>query len=532
MIPALLAHHHQLIRDAQSFGTPPSPPVLTCYPRPPTTPVVFSVSGLSQLDLTISTAISPAKSLATITTAQLTANVAIVQQGTVAGCTIALTGSPVVSGVQITGTPTEAGDHEVTLTFVNATNCETLGGMVVTITVLDPAVAFVGGSNANYSGRAGIPVDALLASPSIDYNWAVTAHPSGNILGCQFVFAWTPGDPTSSGTLRLQGTPILGTTDGIEQLVNTTVTVTYRHGSRVLGTTQHAISISPRWEAPAPAPAPAPSPPAPAPTPAPTAAPLPLPAPVPIPDPHWASVLALFNFQNAAVQNLGEGSVLAHAAPVGGTLTTTDGYIDTGISGYGASGAWSGTVFWGAADRAAVAVDAACIVSADMGLWSLPHGTLVPLASLAVDAADLCWAIGLLRQDVAAGGGLVHAHVYPVFIQGRAAGYDAPVVALGPMLPQSYAGALIVSGQWSVSGSTCTQACWLNGDKGQSVTATKARGGVDGLIATVGGTCPLPGYQAVPIIGVVDEVRVTAALRRSLAGDIDPIDITLPWATY
>lgn len=33
MTPALLAHHHQLIRDADSFSSPPAPPSLTCYPR-------------------------------------------------------------------------------------------------------------------------------------------------------------------------------------------------------------------------------------------------------------------------------------------------------------------------------------------------------------------------------------------------------------------------------------------------------------------------------------------------------------------
>ena len=111
MIPSLTATH-SLIRnkgaDPASSGSAGSAPA--CYPRPPTTAVAFAVSGLAQLDLTISTAISPAKSLATITTAQLAANVALVVRGAVPGCTFAITGSPVVSGIQVSGTPTTYGD--------------------------------------------------------------------------------------------------------------------------------------------------------------------------------------------------------------------------------------------------------------------------------------------------------------------------------------------------------------------------------------------------------------------------------------
>ena len=97
------------------------------------------------------------------------------------------------------------------------------------------------------------------------------------------------------------------------------------------------------------------------------------------------------------------------------------------------------------------------------------------------------------------------------------------------------------AGQWSITGSTVTQACWWNGTKGDSVTATKARAGAEATVARFAGACPPIGYVesirlspniVLPLTGGVDEARVTAAVRYSLASNIAESARVIPWPNY
>lgn len=47
MIGTLQAHHHQLIRDATSYGTPPAGTVPACYPLPLTSPSSVTINRIA-----------------------------------------------------------------------------------------------------------------------------------------------------------------------------------------------------------------------------------------------------------------------------------------------------------------------------------------------------------------------------------------------------------------------------------------------------------------------------------------------------
>ena len=291
----ILAQHAALIRDyaasSPAPAPPASPPVPSPAPPPPdTTPPVFTVAAVSPVDFTISTAISPARTLATITTAET--SVAILASASVPGVTFNVVGSPVTS-ITATGTPTTAAQTRVVLTYVrNDGSGLVLGSSTHVINVIDPSILFVAGANASYSGRAGVPVAVTLCSPSLALDVDVLAFPNVGTPGCTVSLAWTRGG-TSTGVLTLAGTP---TTEGVYSL-----TVTYYALGRIVGTSAHTITITAAWTpAPSPpAPAPAPTPPTPAPVPSPPAAPTP--GPLPAADPPFASVLMLHHFDAADV---------------------------------------------------------------------------------------------------------------------------------------------------------------------------------------------------------------------------------------
>lgn len=311
----LLAQHVALIRDYVTTVPTPAPPAPAPPPAPvaPPVPPAFVVLAVPAIDLTISTAISPAKSLAAITTAET----AVLAQANVSipGCTVNVVGSP-VTGITLTGTPTTAGLYRLVLTYVrNDGSGLILGSSLHDITVIDPAVLFVAGSNANYTGRAGVPVNVTLCSPTLALNANVLGFPDVTVPGCVASLTWTQGG-TSSGTFRLVGTP---TTPGTYNM-----TVSYFNGARLIGTSVHIITITAAWNPAPPPPPPAPAPPAPAPAPAPSPAPVPSPPPRPGADPFFALVKMLHSFNAAQEIGAVQNHVGSATLTVNGTVATID----------------------------------------------------------------------------------------------------------------------------------------------------------------------------------------------------------------
>lgn len=311
----LLAQHVAFIRDYIATVPTPAPPAPAPAPspRPPAVPPAFAVAAVSPIDLTIATLISPARALAAITTTEPA--VSMLASTTIPGCTINLVGSP-VSSVTLTGTPTTAGLYRLVIIYVrnDGTNT-TLGSSTHEITVLDPATLFVAGSNANYSGRAGVPVNVTLCSPTMARRSDVLAFPDVTVPGAVASLAWTPG-ATSSGVFSLVGTP---TTPGTY-----TMTVSYYDGARLLGTSVHIITITAAATPapPAPAPAPAPTPPVPAPIPSPP--PAPAPNPIPGSDPLYASVILLHQFDATDAIDETQAHIGSASLTGGGLVATID----------------------------------------------------------------------------------------------------------------------------------------------------------------------------------------------------------------
>lgn len=292
MSNTLLAQHVALIRDYLTTAVAPAPPSPAPAPTPrppPGLPPVFIVLAVSPVDLTIATLISPARGLATISTTEPA--VLVITNQTIPGCTVNLVGAP-VSSVTLTGTPTTAGLYRLVLTYLrNDGSSIVLGSSTHEITVIDPAVLFVAGPNTNYSGRAGVPVNVVLCSPTLALNADVLAFPDVAVPGAVAALVWTAGT-TSSGVFSLVGTP---TTPGTY-----TMTVSYRTNVRLLGTSVHTILITSASTPPPPTPAPGPAPPPPVPAPVPSPPPAPAPNPIPGSDPLYASVISLHDFDAAS----------------------------------------------------------------------------------------------------------------------------------------------------------------------------------------------------------------------------------------
>lgn len=562
-------------------------------PIPPPSPIVFTVAAVSPVDFTISTLISPARTLATITTAET--SVAILASASVPGVTFNVVGSPVTS-ITATGTPTTAGQTRVVLTYVrNDGSGLVLGSSTHTINVIDPSILFVAGANANYSGRAGVPVNVTLCSPSIALNVDVLAFPNVTVPGCTVTLDWTPGG-TSTGVLTLAGTP---TTVGTYSL-----TVTYYALGRIAGTSAHTITIAAAWTPPPPAPAPAPAPTPPTPAPVPSPPPAPAPGPLPGADPLFSSVLLLHRF-NASdvveeVQNhrgdgpvTGGGEVLTitrnfvgmrpedgqriievtdirprpyrgnsilpgqftrvlnvctmNNGPIADLVGTADAYFTyreplryTGvvgpslsgrmISAAGASGEAAGfdggaglrcdaTAAMGAATTA---LTVECYVTADdaTGLWAGGSGSrYTPLVSCVNPGNQLVWTLGLWSFEDGYSGRVVTAVMWR-------ATTGTPSYSISPQssIASAPGGFLHIAGQWSVAGAL---GCWWAGEGGAIVDSlspgTAGRPVQAGAYLVVGGSCPPPQalnmpWTIKPLVGRMDELRITAAQRYSLAG--------------
>lgn len=554
----ILAQHAALIRDyaasSPAPAPPASPPVPSPAPPPPdTTPPVFTVAAVSPVDFTISTAISPARTLATITTAET--SVAILASASVPGVTFNVVGSPVTS-ITATGTPTTAGQTRVVLTYVrNDGSGLVLGSSTHVINVIDPSILFVAGANASYSGRAGVPVSATLCSPSLALDVDVLAFPNVGIPGCTVSLAWTRGG-TSTGVLTLAGTP---TTVGTYSL-----TVTYYALGRIVGTSAHTITITAAWTpAPAPpAPAPAPTPPTPAPVPSPPAAPSP--GPLPAADPPFADVLMLHHFDlsdqfdpqpefsdtsDGTGPNPLFGRCQGYVATVGGRFLGSDIASAPGAAGEAVlleAGAAIVASIDSTFDATLDNITAEFMVRVDSttGLWGGGTDTLfTPLLTCLNPGGEFVWCMGLTSVYTATG-----RQVTPKFWRAtRHAASGNPTIAVSGADFLAAAPGRFIHFAAQFGPPSQRNAAWWDGQGGQTTSAlTAPAAGValrSGAVLLLGGSVALPsntglgGVRLHPLYGAVDELRITAADRYSYADATTTAAITaaqraIPFAGY
>ncbi len=617
--------------------TPVAAPAPAPSPVPPVTPVVFDVAAVSPVDFTKSTAISPARTLATVTTAET--GVSIVASATVPGVTFNVVGSPVTS-ITATGTPTTAAQTRVVLTYVRNDGSGTvLGSSTHDVRVIDPAVLFTVGPCANLSARVGEYVDVVLCEPTMaanvssviaraNYSLPASLHaspftgtPSQEMLAWQ----WTPG-VTSAGTYRATGAPTIGA------LGTYTLTVSYYSNTGwpqlLLGTSTHSINITSASTpaSPAPAPSPAPTPPTPAPAPSPPAAPAP--NPIPGSDPYFASVLVLHHFDAADTvtelqDHTGEGAVTdsgsvvtitrdvsANRAENGeriadvyeirprayrGTGYTADmftrvlnvctinagatgdligtatvlmqireplrfiGEVGPALSGSmiaapGASGLAAGFDGGGltasissAFDATSADITAECVVKVDSltGLWAAGSGMrFTPILTCVNPGGEFVWCMGLLGTSGALG-----REVQPFLWRATRNGSTNPTIAVsgtaGAVLTAAPGRFVHFAAQFGPAGER--NACWWEGIGGSTTqTLTGPADGVPlrtGAVLLLGGSAPRPpnagigGATITPLVGAIDELRITADFRYSYADATTTAAISaalrnLPWPDY
>ena len=539
MIGAIFAQHAPLIRDYP--GAPPPPPAPPAPPQPPqppqAEPIAFSAVTRASL-FGITGAATGTITLATITCAD--ASMTIRLSEAVPG----LTFSYAAKVLTVAGTPTgPTMVYRVVVSYVSSDGNSTIrGSSSHEITIVDASEVLTIGSMAGASGKVGRPLTAALASPSANYNVAVTAHASALVPGCAVSLDWTPG-ATSSGTLTLEGTP---TQSGTYVL-----TVNYRNGAVALGTSTHPVVIAEAYEPPvlAPAPAPAPTPPAPSPPPAPT----PAPAPGLGPDPTLSAVKLLMRFDTAT------GIAYDHR---GNAITNYRGVLTTGAVNQGASFAatpdqfdfMQGRITGGDGADGALAVD--CMVNLSDAGWlaltdsSYPGGNrYMPVLSLLTATYELIWSIGFfstsgLRYSTADSSRLVMTASLVGARQSGNAQYQFNAGTTLTINPRRFIH--LAMGRKLATASTFDQQMWTEGALGQAglsaslLTSLPVASApilvVGGSVQTsqIGGLYGGVGAWCVPFQGVIDEARITADDRYAdyMSAAIPPAARVIPWPNY
>lgn len=568
----ILAQHVPQIRG---YVAPPtsgaSAPAVAPSPAPPpagVAPTVFTVLAVSPIDFTMSTAISPARTLATITTA--VTSILVDASLTIPGCAVNVVGSPVTS-ITLSGTPTTAGDYRLVLTYLKNDGTSTvLGSSTHQIAVIDNTILFVAGSCTSLTARNGQYVDTVLCSPTIARNVDVVISVNNyvqtepqNFQGYTstngLVWAWTPGG-SSSGTLRVKGV-LASPLGGISLLVTYLEALT----GRVLGTSGHTITVVSASTPPPspPAPAPAPTPPTPAPAPSPAAAPAP--GAQPPADAHWASVLALYRFDSGAFGDryaaiptiLGASFTNAKtaAAGLGGWAQSDAGA--SGLAAYFNGGAGLHEAVPSSWDASSGDLTVECYVRDDntSGLyWSGTVGgptagtLLCPVVSMLMPDGALVWVLGFLSKWIGGRGRVV----YPFFSQETRgtdrANPNAPMWVIGQELTSRSGRFTHLSGMWD-RGAAVKQGVWYGGAGGNTAESYGLPGtGLPmpaGGFLQVGGSCPAPNIALTggptitgiaPLYGAVDELRLAKAARNTFSGSTT-VAITdaargIPWPNY
>ena len=535
---AAFAQHAPLIRDYPGAPAPaPAPPDPPEPPQPPKAePIAFSAVAKASLFGIIGSAISTT-TLATITCADSAMTISLSE--TVAGLTFSYS-----SGVlSVAGTPTGTTRRQrVMVSYVASDGSNTIRGSTShDITLVKATEVLTIGSMAGASGKVGRPLTAALASPSANYNVAVTAHASALVPGCAVSLDWTPG-ATSSGTLTLEGTP---TQSGTYVL-----TVNYRSGGLELGTSTHQVLVAAAYENPAPDPSPGSGP-----TPIVPSDPGPVtPTPTPGlgPDPTLTGVRVLMRFDtldDIAKDERGNGMTNS-----GATLTT--GAVGNGAAFTGALTTIYGTV--PGLDGVAAGLSVECMADIGATAWASLTAAgadqrFCPVVSYTGTDGALLWALGYLSRmvDVGIPGTTPYRRVDAMFWtaldnaysptgsgsagSGGVTARPARFVHLAGVL-KTYTALSWERASWLAGGFCISRLQGL-----QSAPIARSTG-----VLKIGGACPAfntydnpaPLTTIVPFTGVVDELRIKAPgqyadlMNSGVADAITPARRVIPWPNY
>ncbi|MDP3139786.1 MAG: hypothetical protein Q8N17_26050 [Burkholderiaceae bacterium] len=556
MTISLLAQHVALIRDAVPPPSPPpsppppapAPPPSPAPPPPDTAPPAFAVAAVPTVDVTRTTLIDPAKTIATITTAE--ASVRVDTSAVVPGCTFSLTGSPPTACV-LNGTPTVAGITRVFLTYVRDDGTNTvLGSSTHDISVLDTSVLLVIGDQHNLTVRRGSYANVVLCEPEIAQNINVMAVPDigiygtlgdGLTTGTGFLlgFTWTAG-VTSSGVARVRG--VVMNEPGVYTL-NLSYYVQGAAPPRLLGTSVHTITVLPTSSPPAPAPAPVPAPPAPAPSPAPSPPAAPSPPPIAVADPLLASVL-LLNRLDTGAQSFGSATppYTAEYPSLRGPNLVGLGLLDRGAGRFDALYATGVSLevpdSW-AFPTAAFTVE--CILTMNASLSGLVDGEgggssniLIPVVTYKDGSGIFTWMLGILFQPMYADG-RYYRIARGIMIRRKASGALAYVIS-------SMNSTLEAFTHLAGSGSDTATGVWLSGDATSAAGTALNRSALSGGRVHVGGLAEMPSRFIVgpgfvcevrPMVGgLVKEVRLNGLQRYTPGTDLTAEQLVHPWPNY
>ncbi len=549
MFAAVLAQHLPLIRDYP--GAPPAPPAPPDPPAPPqpplAEPIAFGAVARAGLFGIIGTAIS-STTMATITCAD--AAMTIVLSEAVAGLTFSYAGGVLT----VAGTPTGSTRRQrVVVSYIASDGSSSVRGSTShEITLVDESEVLTIGPMANVTGRVGIPLTAVLATPSSNYAVDLTAYAQSLVGGRTFVnvvnglrafLAWTRGGSSGSGVLTLSGTPSEAGTYSL--VVNF-----YAPGGRVVGTSTHSVVIAEAYQATPPAPAPTPSPDPVTPTVPANPAPAPVPGVGPDNTLDNLRLLMRFNTDEGIGRNerggelINSGATLA-AGAVGqcaqfSSATANISGIVPGLHGVGA-----GLSVECMADISESAWDALTVGGDDQ--------RFCPVVSYTAEDGRLLWALGFLSRIVDSGvvGQPLYRRVQAMFWTSLDDAYSlsgSGASSLGGITTRPGTFVHVAGVLKTYGASTWERASWLGGafclSRVQVLQATASEKPT-GLLK-IGGACAVfrtydrqyAPVTIVPFGGKIDELRIKAPGQYAdLMNLSDPAAIPLtrrviPWPNY
>ncbi len=566
MFSAIFASHQPYITTPVSPVTPPpAPPAPPVGIQPPVDePIAFAATALPSLFGITGSAIA-STTLATVTCADSAMTVSLSEA--VPG----LTFSYAASVLSVSGTPTTpTGVHRVVASYIASDGTNSVRGSTEhEITIVSASEVLTIGDMAGAVVRVGKPFNATLASPTSNYATDLVATANSLVPGCAISLAWTRGASSGSGTLSLAGTP---TTAGTYAL-----SVTFRAGDVVLGSSAHAVVVDAAYSAPSPAPAPAPAPSPPAPTPPPAATPAPAPGRGPDPFRDFNKVLMHFDQTGETVgYDPAIGSVLIganDAVPSQNWFRAPwthrqinpglGNKVEMGRSGISATGDFTAaggqrsvmTASISGADGSDGALTVECLVDIEQGAWNQlmaagDSSRLCPLVMLKDSTGALVWLLGFASWMAVDGSGARRRIATAVGIAGLTSGtYTDPstpfVTAIGSEIASRPGRFVhIAMGRKVGTVGQFLQAVWFDGSPGLYAAddqTAKLRLASPGTVSISGdsSSVKLPSGMStwVPFRGGIDEVRVTAASRYSAFIALNPITIpqayrVIPWPNY
>lgn len=540
----MFAHHQPWVPTYPAAPAPsPPPPAPSPAPAPPLpAAITFSATAVATLGGTVGTPIG-STTLATITCAD--AAMTIILSEAVPG----LAFSYAAGVLSVSGTPTAPGQaYRVVASYIASDGSYSVRGSTThTITIINPADVLTIGAMASVTVQIGVSTTQVLASPTANFSDDITASvTAGGLFGLTVSLAWARSMSTSSGVLTISGSPTPFYVTGGSYPVVSTITVTYRRGVLVVGTSTHSIMEVPTYmlpptpPAPTPAPAPAPvtSPPTPSPTPSPGAG----------PDASYSNVLVQMHFPSYDLgldEKANDFTLRSITSGAGITSAAAK------FAGMGSSIQSSGLIL----GLDGLSITAECMVKIDQACWDLlaASGTDVrfsPVLSALTLTGGLVWTIGFASWGDNFGGGSFVRQIravayFPLRGGGSSVSSSAATLAYLPR-PANFQHLCLVRA--AGSGSDFMHGAWWDGQPGANGNSAALASRISGVsVLRIGGSVPtveyLDGYSrdttVVPFSGLTDEARITAAVRYSASlsapntqSGIALASRVIPWPNY